>query len=153
MTPNEASACEAILRSLPQWFGNQNAIRGYRVDIEKMETFVAIDGDAIVGFATMVLHNPRSAEVQVLGVAPDQRRRGIGRSILDHIDAELTQRGVELLQIKTLGPSETSAAYEETRAFYHAMDFVPLEELRLPTWDDLALIMVKRLAPHRDQSR
>ena len=67
--------------------------------------------------------------------APRPRRR----------EAYLRDRGVEYLQVKTLGPSRPDAGYERTRGFYEARGFVPLEELH-DLWDaNPCLLLVKRL--------
>ena len=61
-------------------------------------------------------------------------------------EAWLREQAVEYLQVKTLGPSREDAGYARTRAFYIALNFRPLEELK-QLWDEHnpCLIMVKRL--------
>ena len=119
---------EAILRSLPEWFGIEASILEYRRDIETMETFIAESRGRRAGFLTLRAHNPRSAEIRVMGVLPDLHRRGIGRALADHAVKVLRQRSVEFLQVKTLGPSRESEEYARTRRFYESLGFVPLEE-------------------------
>jgi ribosomal protein S18 acetylase RimI-like enzyme len=50
------------------------------------------------------------------------------------------------MQVKTLGPSNPDPGYARTRAFYEALGFRPLEELK-QIWDEQnpCLIMVKQL--------
>jgi hypothetical protein len=52
---------------------------------------------------------------------------------------------VELLQVKTLGPSLPDASYDQTRRFYVHMGFRPLEEIRDLWPGNPCLIMVKVL--------
>ena len=146
LVPDDAVTCEEILRSLPEWFGIEAAIRSYRRDIEDMETYVAKVADEIVGFVTLRLHNERGAEIQVMGVQREYHRMGFGRSLVSHAEARLRQRRVKSLEVKTLGPSRPSEAYGRTRSFYEAMGFIPLEETTL-IWgeDNPCLPMVKDL--------
>ena len=86
--------CEQILRELPEWFGIEEAIIGYRKDIEKMPTWVAVDNDRIVGFLTVNYHNKYSAEIQVMGVLKEYHRQGVGRALVVHIEKLLRDQQV-----------------------------------------------------------
>jgi hypothetical protein len=44
-------ACTSILRSLPQWFGIEQAILKYEQNLTELDGYVAEDGSSIVGFA------------------------------------------------------------------------------------------------------
>ena len=73
-------------------------------------------------------------------------RRGVGRALLRAVEADLERDGVRFLQVKTLSASRANDDYEQTRRFYLAQGFVPLEEF--PTlWDEAnpCLQMVKAL--------
>lgn len=146
MSPNAAATCEEILRSLPEWFGIEEAIVSYRQDIEKMPTWVAVDNERIIGFLTVNYHNEYSAEIQVMGVRKEYHRKGIGRALVVHIEKLLHEKKIEYLQVKTLGPSRVCEEYEQTRRFYEQLGFRPLEE-STKIWDDAnpCLIMVKKL--------
>jgi ribosomal protein S18 acetylase RimI-like enzyme len=143
---NQASVCEPILRALPDWFGIEEANAQYIQDIEALPTFIAYANNDPVGFLTLKQHNVYAAEVYVMGVKPTTHRQGIGRVLLTHAEAHLRQQNVEYLQVKTLGPSHPDNPYARTRAFYRAMGFRPLEELKT-LWDEAnpCLLMVKKL--------
>jgi N-acetylglutamate synthase-like GNAT family acetyltransferase len=145
LVPGEEDACEAILRALPEWFGIEESIVQYRKDMDGMETLVAEAGGRVVGFITLNTHNPRAAEIHILGIRKEHQRRGTGRNLVRRAEALLRERAVEVLQVKTLGPSREDASYAETRAFYEAVGFCPLEETNL--WGDVnpCLIFVKHL--------
>jgi GNAT superfamily N-acetyltransferase/predicted nucleotidyltransferase len=133
--------CERVLRSLPEWFGIEEATAAYIRDVAELPTFAAAED----GFLSLKLHDPRAAEVYVMGVRPGRHRRGIGRALLRTAEDHLRARGVEYLQVKTLGPSREDERYARTRAFYEACGFVPLEELRGLWEGNPALVLVKRL--------
>ena len=150
LPPGGGAACERILRLLPRWFGIEGPIVGYRRDVEAMETWVACSGARIVGFITIRQHTECAAEVQVMAVREELHRRGVGGQLLAHAEGELRQKGVELLQVKTRGPSAPDPEYDRTRAFYRAQGFRPLEETMV-VWgeEDPCLIMVKSLPATR----
>jgi GNAT superfamily N-acetyltransferase len=123
-----ATACEHILRALPQWFGIPEATGQYLEDIEGLPTLVAsLDGEA-VGFLTLREHSEYAAEVHVMGVRPELHRHGVGRALLTRAEEYLRERGIEFLQVKTLSDRHPDSSYARTRAFYSAMGFRPLEE-------------------------
>ncbi|MBZ0267971.1 GNAT family N-acetyltransferase [bacterium] len=142
----EVASCEAILRALPDWFGIEEALRDYVRDVPVLETLVADGGDGIAGFLTLKEHGPRAAEIHVMGVRPERYGHGLGGALVEEAQRRLRARGVEFLQVKTLGPSRPNAAYERTRGFYLRMGFVPLEENRLWGEGNPCLILVKHLA-------
>lgn len=147
----EHAACERILRALPDWFGIEEAIRDYVRAVQAMDTWLAEEGGAPVGFVSLHHHNPHSAEIHVMAVDRACHGRGIGRQLVEHAEAAARERGAEFLQVKTLGPSRPDPNYERTRGFYAQMGFRPLEENSL--WGDTnpCLILVKHLscAPRR----
>jgi GNAT superfamily N-acetyltransferase len=64
-----------------------------------------------------------------MAVEPAVHRLGIGRALVQALEADLAADGVQLLQVKTLGPSRPDAGYDQTRRFYASMGFLPLEEI------------------------
>ena len=147
---------DRLLRSLPDWFGIESANAGYVAKAHELPTYLAWPalGSAAgtgepqpVGVLLAARHFPESAEVYLLAVAPEVHRRGIGRALVEALEADLIADGVELLQVKTLGPSLPDAGYDQTRRFYLRMGFRPLEEIRDLWPGNPCLIMVKVLDP------
>ena len=138
--------CSPILRALPDWFGIEQALMGYEAAINKLPTFLARAGDQTVGFLSLKQHNPYSAEIYVMGVLPDFHHAGIGRALVEIAQRYAKSLQIEYLQVKTLGPSNNDAGYAQTRSFYAAMGFRPLEEFT-QIWDENnpCLVMVKRI--------
>ena len=150
LRPGESSACEAILRALPEWFGIESALADYVRSTETFPTFVVEEAGRIAAFLTVRLHNSRSAEIHVMGVRPERHRAGLGRILVHHAEAWLRAQAVEYLQVKTLGPSKPWEPYERTRRFYEGVGFVPLEENDLWGEANPCLILVKHLACGRE---
>ena len=141
-----SSACEPILRSLPQWFGIETANQQYIKDIEVMPTFVATIESNVAGFLTLKRHNKYTEEIYVMGVRRSLQRKGIGTALLEAAEEYLKRKKIEYLQVKTLSSKHPDLNYAKTRAFYLSAGFRPLEEFS-SLWDEQspALVMVKRL--------
>jgi coenzyme F420-0:L-glutamate ligase / coenzyme F420-1:gamma-L-glutamate ligase len=136
---------EAVLRDLPGWFGIEESTRQYVEDAAALPTLAVESG---LGFLCLKQHTPRAAEIYVMGVRPEQHRRGIGRALVAEAERWCRARGIRYLQVKTLGPSRPDRGYDATRAFYEAVGFVALEELHgLWSHDNPTLILVKDVGP------
>ncbi len=141
---------EPILRSVPEWFGIEEATRMYIDAAGRMPTWIAcLDGpdgpSRDAGFLTVARHFPRAADVFGMAVHRDFHGRGVGAALVAHVEALLRADGVEYLQVKTLGPSRPNAGYARTRHFYERCGFTPLEEIHGLWPGNPCLILVKRL--------
>jgi GNAT superfamily N-acetyltransferase len=125
----QGAACEAVLRALPDWFGIEESIREYVRDVDDLPTFVAVDGERVVGLLALTLHSSQAAEIHVMGVLADRHRGGVGRALVAAAENWLREQGAGYLTVKTLSATVPDPSYAATRAFYAAMGFVPLMEL------------------------
>ena len=134
--------CRSVLATLPEWFEIEEAVERYIREVAELPTF-AVGSD---GFLTLKIHTPAAAEIYVMGVRPESQGRGAGTALVTAAEDFLRAQGVELLQVKTLGPSRPSCHYARTRHFYDTCGFRPLEE-STEIWgeDNPCLIMVKSL--------
>ena len=141
-----AYACIPILRSLPDWFGLEEAILDYERQVDELPTFLGRADGSVQGFLTLKQHNEFSAEILVMAVQPEQHRGGIGRALVEAAEAHCLSLGIEYMQVKTLGPSRPDEHYAGTRRFYAALGYRPLEEFsRIWDADNPCLILVKRI--------
>jgi ribosomal protein S18 acetylase RimI-like enzyme len=133
-----------ILDGLPAWFGMPASNDEYVDKARTLTNVVARDDGEVVGICLLVRHNPLAAEIDLIAVPESRHRQGIGRRILDHVEAELRADGVRVLHLKTYGPSGPSVEYARTRRFYEGTGFIPLEE-RTDIWgpENPCLILVK----------
>jgi GNAT superfamily N-acetyltransferase len=140
--------CEAVLRTLPGWFGIEHALLMYARDSAAMPTFAVEQDNTLVAFLTLNQHFPAAWEVHCMAVRADRRGQGLGSALLRRAQAWLAQRGVRFLQVKTVAATSSSAEYDETRRFYEAAGFTPLEVFP-ELWDpwNPALQMLKALDP------
>ncbi len=145
--PQERSAvCDRVLRSLPDWFGIEESIIDYVRDAAELPLFEAqLDGRE-AGFATMKAQTAHANEVHVMGVYAWAHRRGVGRALIERLAQASREQGRGYLTVKTLADSHPDEGYANTRRFYEAMGFRPIEVF--PTlWDEAnpCLLMIKRL--------
>jgi N-acetylglutamate synthase-like GNAT family acetyltransferase len=95
------TACERILRGLPEWFGIEASNVQYITDIEEMPTLVAVLDGKIAGFLTIKRHNPSTCEIHCLAVERMLHRHGTGRALVGEAEARPRADGTRLFQVKT----------------------------------------------------
>lgn len=129
--PEEKSQiCEKILRSLPSWFGIESAIVDYIKDVQRMDTWLAMDQQKAIGFVSLNKHNPKAAEVHVMGILEEYHRQQLGHQLLWQAETSLFKQGFKYLTVKTLSPSREDENYARTRQFYLGYGFTPIEEFK-----------------------
>lgn len=141
-----AADCEAVLRSLPMWFGVEASLVEYVDDSAKLPGFALFDSEGPQGFLSLKQHGPLAWEITCIGVHARARGRGLGRQLVAQAEAWLVGQGARFLQVKTLADTHPSPEYAQTRAFYAALGFTPLEVFPL-LWapEHPVLMLVKGL--------
>lgn len=149
LTIDDAPACDAIIASLPYFFGDPDGVRDCAASVRAQPGYVAVSDDDVVAFLTIERQNPLSAEITWMAAHADHRRRSLGRRLIERAASDLARDRVRMLSVLTLGPSVPEAAadnYAGTCAFYQSCGFVPLRELELRSWNDAyALILARHL--------
>jgi GNAT superfamily N-acetyltransferase len=153
----QGAAAERILRALPGWFGIEASVRDYIRAADELPTLVAVPpgpgcagrevrADRVIGFVTLKETSEDALELHVMGVLPAWRRHGAGRALVERAAAWARAGRYTLLHVKTLAPSDPDPGYAETRAFYIAAGFRPLEVLP-QVWgpEDPCLLLVRPL--------
>jgi GNAT superfamily N-acetyltransferase len=117
----DPAAVEQILASMPEWFGIPEANASYVEDAAALPSYLALEGDEVVGVALLAEHFPESRELHLLAVRRDRHRQGIGRLLVEAVVADLLAAGVRLLEVHNVGPSHESEGCARTREFYLAV--------------------------------
>jgi len=107
--------------------------------------FVRDPDGCVVGVTLVDRHFPHVAEIHLTVVDRAIHGSGVGTAMLAAVEADAVDRGVRLLEVKTLGPSHPDTGYALTRRFYEMLGFLALEETDLWGADTPCLIMVKPL--------
>ena len=145
ITAADIPSCISILRDLPQWFGIEAAIIEIEKNLATLDGFVAeFEGD-IVGFVGLKRYGRFSIELDIMAISPQLRRRGIGTLLLQHVETYATIEDTKILHLKTLAPSDPDPNYAETRAFWEARGFIPMDADERWGPDNPCQIMAKPL--------
>ena len=104
-----------------------------------MPSYLAIDdddgADDVIGVALLDRHFPEAGEIHLIAVERARHRGGAGRALVAAIENDLRADGARLMSVHTAGPSFDDPHYAETRRFYLAQGFIPLEEHTGLDWD------------------
>lgn len=145
-TIDRVAECESVLRSLPEWFGIEDALLKYATDTARYPTFAALHDEKVAGFITLREHFAAAWEIHCVAVRREFRNHGIGSILLGYSESWLAGRTVRFLQVKTVAHTSESAEYAQTRAFYSARGFTPIEVFpALWSPQDPALQLIKAL--------
>jgi hypothetical protein len=110
---------DRLLRLLPDWFGIESSIIEYVAKAHELPTYLAwpaggsvaeVTESRPVGVMLAARHFPESAEIYLMAVellSTDAASAGP----IEALEADLVADGVELLQVKTLGPSHADVGY------------------------------------------
>lgn len=147
----DAAGCDAVVRSMPYFFGDEDGIRQCAEAVRMERGWVASDREGIVGFATTARPFFECLEITWLAVHADRRGKGIGRTLVEQVVGAAAADDIPLLCVLTLGPSVDERGvedgYEGTRRFWRRVGFLPVKELSLATWNnEYALVLVRKLA-------
>jgi ribosomal protein S18 acetylase RimI-like enzyme len=140
----DAEACDAIVASLPGWFGNEDGIRECRELVRTAPGLVCEVDRRVVGFLTYAARYATTVEITWIAVDADHRNAGIGSAILDELARRLATDGIRLMLVKTLSDREDPGQeYAATRAFYLAREFIPAMELDIWGPENPAQLLVR----------
>lgn len=116
-------ACLAIAQALPDFF-NAEGLAQMALDLALHELWVAEGPDGqVTGFLSLKELSPTASELSWMAVHPAQRRQGVGKALLAAAMANLAERDVVILEVKTLATSARHKPYLGTMAFYLAQGF------------------------------
>ena len=143
---NKRAVCAEILYDLPHWFGIRSSIDEYVNEVVDCPFFAAYHDHDVMGFCALKAHNQYTAEILVMGVRRRYHRQGAGTALIRTCEEYAVHHHLSYLTVKTLDESNNDQYYAQTRLFYFAAGFRPLEVFP-SLWDESnpCLFMVKTL--------
>jgi GNAT superfamily N-acetyltransferase len=150
-TDRDVERCIAIVGGLPDYFTEDVPAKVER-DLGAHSGWVAVAAERIVGFAVVDRRSIGAAEILWIAVEDAERGQGVGTVLLDHLVSELADRGVGVIEVKTLDRSADYQPYVATRAFWEGRGFIQIDTIDpLPGWPpgNPAAICVAALSPSR----
>jgi len=146
LTPDDAERCDAIVGSLPDWFGNEQGLRECAEAVRTQPGYAITTAEGEVqGFLTVTRPRAAVAEISWMAVHADHRGGGHGRALVEALVAELHRDGTRFLVVKTLSDRDPDPGYMATREFYLAMGFTPLLDLDIWGPENPALLLVRTI--------
>ena len=129
------------------WHEYLEAIADVEGRADRTTIFIAIDGDRIVGSATLELFDrvereddptlhPEESHIRMLGVHPDARRRGVARALMDACFERARNEG------KTFMSLHTTERMRDAQRMYEALGFERLDDRVFP--DGFVLLTYRR---------
>jgi rhodanese-related sulfurtransferase/GNAT superfamily N-acetyltransferase len=143
---DDADACDAIVASLPGWFGDPTGLRDCAEAVRSQPGYVSMVDRTPVGFLTFTTPRPSVAEISWMAVHAKHRGSGHGRALLEALVDALHVARARFVVVKTLSDRDPDDGYAQTRAFYLAMGFTPLLDLDIWGPDNPALLLVRTIA-------
>ena len=133
-----------IMNALPEWFSPPEDIVNKSVIHREYPFFAAYDGENVLGFIALKIHNQYTADIYNLGILKKYHRMGIGHRLIEESVHYCKENHYKFLTVKTLDESAEYEPYNGTRAFYKSEGFYPLEVF-MTFWDEEnpCLFMVK----------
>lgn len=150
LDPADGAACDAIVASLPYHFGDEHGRDLCAAAVRDQAGFVATLADTPVEFVTWRPWYEATAEITWMAVHARERRRGIGRMLVDAFLAGLGS-GVRYAVVTTLSEATpepgVNDGYAGTRAFWRRCGFEPVLD-PAGWWNDenQAVVMVQPLS-------
>jgi GNAT superfamily N-acetyltransferase len=145
----DAEACDAIVRSLPYHFGDEDGLEQCRVAVRSQDGLVALEDGVVIGFLTYEPRFAMVAEITWMAVRADRRRRGVGHRLMERFADEMRAAGRRLLLVLTVspsdGPDDVPDGYQATRAFYARNGFVLARDIPGLWTSDTPVLMIRTL--------
>ena len=120
--------CVKVAEQLPEYFTG-DGVNKMRVDLVRHELFVVRECDEILGFASIHTKTNCVAEIPWLAIHKEHQNRGIGKQLIGYVGESLRNKGLRLLEVKTLSWKAKYEPYEMSRRFYESMGFILLETI------------------------
>jgi GNAT superfamily N-acetyltransferase len=149
LEPRDAPACDAIVASLPYHFGDEHGRELCAAAVREQAGLVATAGADPIGFVTWRPWYAAAAEITWMAVGAGERRRGVGRLLVDEL-AKGLPAAARYLVVTTLSEATPEPGVEDgyagTRRFWKRCGFEPVWD-PAGWWNDenQAVVMIRAL--------
>ncbi|MHC5025106.1 MAG: GNAT family N-acetyltransferase [Planctomycetota bacterium] len=83
----------------------------FLADPKRCGAWVAVDGDAVVGFTGLLLHGEDEGELEPMIVAPAMRGRGLGQALAERVIDAARGLGVKSLSVRPVGRNQDAIGF------------------------------------------
>ena len=117
MAASDEPALLDLVAELTDWFDEDARKRSIPIDLKHHTTFVADNGNGLVGFIMLHVYNGR-LDISWMGVRNEHHRKGIGTQLLHRAEELGRAWGLHEITTFTLGDTVDYKPYELSRRFY-----------------------------------
>jgi len=117
-----------ILKSLPTYFEDEEAIYDYADKAKDYVLFVKEENGTYLGFIVINCIDSDIAEIEVMGVNPKWFRKKIGTALFNEAYNYLKINNFKVIQVKTV-KMDVYKEYDITNYFYKKLGFIEKEIL------------------------
>ena len=128
------SVTRTILEALPDWFGIAESREAYIKISANLIFYAAYENERPIGFVCLKETGKDTAEICVMGVLKECRRRGVGRALFEKAKNAALREGYSFLQVKTVQMGKYDD-YDDTNRFYLSLGFKEFEVFPM-LWDE-----------------
>jgi ribosomal protein S18 acetylase RimI-like enzyme len=110
-----------IMKSLNKWF-DESALKNIVIDLKYHKGYIAKDKDEIIGFIIYFVYEG-IGNIGWIGVKIDYQNKKIGKKLLERIESDFKENGINIVQVYTLSDTVEYKPFENTRMFYYNNGF------------------------------
>ena len=135
---------DKVLRELPDWFGQEDAIVKYCEESVNLPMVVLTLDEKPIGFCSLKVNYGINCDLYVLGILPDYHHKGLGQQMVTFIERYCRENEIPYMSVKTLSERNPDEFYARTRKFYEKCGFAAFEEFpELWGEENPCLLMIK----------
>jgi GNAT superfamily N-acetyltransferase len=144
-----SSAVRHVLRTLPSYFGDKQAIPWYSDQASAVGNFSlgAYFQSRQVGIIVLRSNTDDTGEIAVLAIVPEHQSIGLGAVLLQRAEKEAIKRGHKCVIAATVGPKQKDPNFMRTLRFYERHNYKMLAEFDYMWSDVWCAYLVKQLDP------
>jgi N-acetylglutamate synthase-like GNAT family acetyltransferase len=108
--------------------------RDFAATIEETASFVAVENNAVIGFANLIPRQEGNGELHLLYVNPDNHRMGVGRTLVAAVEEEARKSSMSKLWADAsllAAPLLESLGYQVVEHYIKSVNNVTFENTRL----------------------
>jgi N-acetylglutamate synthase-like GNAT family acetyltransferase len=145
--PSDLESCRSLWEELTEWhrriyedpaIGGSDPGRFFEEHLSRVgadNLWVAVQDGAVVGL-TGLMGEGEEAEVEPLVVSEQDRRKGIGGSLLEYIVAEARRRGVKYLSVRPVARNVDAIGFFFNRGFVNVGHVELFKDLSEGKWKE-----------------
>lgn len=112
ISPDQAEIlCRKITTDLPKYFGIPSANEAYFKGVHQCKNLAAKTDDDHVGLLSLNFPQPNNANIYWMAVFKDQRKKGIGRKLIDVASKLAVKANAATMTVETLDPAHADENY------------------------------------------